>query len=482
MSSRNAKQRCGRKFRLCQKKGSSFTVGNGNKFAYIAWHLIPKTMTVRLICCVGCVLCCVLLSCSKSPSSAAPTNPIPPANPNPPTTTAKTITMNLDLVIDGQQTGKYTFEFIVTEPGGQSLLDTIMNTNGPLIATIHPTDSMVDVTTIVKDSADFLTAIVYKGVNPAAWKNSVPEPVVQISYPLETGHSAHVYFTNLPPAPFPSADHAGDFAFFDYTWSAGAVDGYDTAFNTFYSHYDNAWAYVLLPYDGLYSLYKPIGYLDTINLSTMDTAVMISLSLPAGFTLSPSAANYPTMLMGILDTTDLSQSVQLGPTTYATLYNAPNSYFLIPKTPIQKYETQVAGRNSVGDVEYFYNYGNSVPASPGFLDPNSFTLGSDRSDSFAISFSGARPTFYTTGWGIANFSLYICSSSDSNVVHPQTFLNKLKSKLLSGVPFSDLQYGDLELGSIAGYTYGSFLNYASDPRPGASQRVSSASILIRNYN
>jgi hypothetical protein len=433
-------------------------------------------MPRQLIPCIGLALLCAFVACSKSPSPAAPINPTNPVTPTNPTTPAS-VTMNVDLIPYQPVAATFTFELIIAEPGGQVLLDTVTTTNSPIIAKIQSADSLVNVTTIIKDSTGYLSAFGYRGVNPSTWKYSAPAPNVQILYPAATYTVADAFFTSVPAAPSTPANYMGDFAFFDYNMAAdpiGGYDVYDSTFSTGYGRYPNSYAYVLLPYAGLYKLYKPANDNEILSLAAMDTAATVQLNLPAQFMMEQGGGDFQTKLIGITDTTDLTQSVQLGPTAYTTGLSTYNTYFQIPKTPMQKYETQVSGFNN-GSFVYYYNYGSTVPTTPVFPDPGSFMVVSNQSDSFAITFTGQHPTYYRTDWATTgNVSLSLWSSPDSNAVNPMTFLNGLKSKLLSGASFSGLKCYDLQLESITGYNYGSFLNYVSNPTLKTTQRVSTA--------
>ena len=447
-------------------------------------HLIPF---------IGLALICAFVACSKSPSPAAPTSPTNPVTPPPvnPTQPAKTVTMNLNLLIDSDQTGSLTYEFIVSQAGGQVLLDTVTTSHGPLLATILAADSLVDVTTIARLPSDGSIYIyAYKGVNPSAWKTSVPLPQIQIPFPgTQSSASGEVSFTNVPPEPADAQANSGYFVFNSYHTEAWLYN-YTPASNNLtvnYTYYPNFYNYLLLPNLGLYKLYKPSATFESIDLTTMDTTTTIPLNLPAGFVMAQGFGTvdsniYLSQLMGIPDTTDLSKSVQLGPSVFMTVNNEANTYFQIPKTPMEKYETQISGYNSVNDAIYFYSYGNSVANTPVFPDANSFGTGARQSDSFAIKFSGTPPTYYSTQWRTTTYvSMVLYASPDSTVLHPTTYLNNLKSKLLTGVSLSGMFCATLQLETVAGFNYNSFLNYTSNATLRASQRVSSASLLYRAY-
>ena len=438
-------------------------------------------MPLRVLSYFGLAFCWAFFACSKSPSPAAPTNPTNPVTPTNPTTPAG-VTMNLDLTPYQPTAATFTFELIIAEPGGQVLLDTVTTTNSPIIAKIQSADSLVNVTTIIRDSTGYLSAFGYRGVNPSTWKYSAPAPDVRIPYPAAAYTAADAYFENVPPPPPTPPNYAGDIALFDYNTTSTISGYYDSTSTAIYARYANAYAYLLLPYAGLYKLYKPANDNEIVSLATMDTAVTVQLNLPAQFMMEQGGAAFQTQLTGITDTTDLTQSVQLGPTAYGTGPDTYNTYFQIPKTPMQKYETQVSGYN-VGNLVYYYNYGSTVPATPVFPDPGSFTVVSNQGDSFAITFTGQHPTYYKTDWAnTGNISLSLWSSPDSNAVNPMTFLNGLKSKLLSGASFSGLKCYDLQLETIAGFNYGSFLNYVSNPTLKTTQRVSTASMLEQSYH
>src|SRR5450631_2019323 len=124
----------------------------------------------------------LFLSCNKNNDKPAPVIPPPVLG-----------TMNINLQASG-------IEFIITEPGGKVLLDTVPSLNGNLVASLRTNQSLVDITSINFDSAGKRYVITsYKGVNPSTWKSAyaggydAPIPLLSGTYPT-------LLYTHVPAA------------------------------------------------------------------------------------------------------------------------------------------------------------------------------------------------------------------------------------------------------------------------------------------
>ena len=383
------------------------------------------------------------------------------------------------------QQGAYTFEVIISEPGGHILLDTVTTSNGPLVTTLTSPDSLIDVTTITKDTSGYYAVYAYKGANPSGWGWSEPLPSYQLQYPTGPYTQASLFCKNLPPQANLTTPSA---IFYDVILNnlayEGNLTGYDNVANTVsvgYNRFANAYNYLLLQYSDLYTLYKPQSDDDTIDLTHLDTAVKVLFNRPYPYTIIFYGSQNPTMLVGLPDTTDLSQAILFSAIGHQLTYSSDGADFEIPKMAMQKYELRLDATISNNDQVYFYSYANSIPATPVFLDPNSFTVLSTQSDSFSINFTAIHPSYYYTQWSTNNVTLQLWASPDSNTVHPVSFLNGLKSKLLKGIPYSNLQLTNLQLETTAGYAYGAFLYNNSSPASSNVPRVTSSSMLNRTF-
>ena len=72
-----------------------------------------------------------------------------------------------------------------------------------------------------------------------------------------------------------------------------------------YPHHGNNPVYVLFPQTGQYNFHVPAGSTDTVDLTHMDTAVMLHYTAPQPYTFGSN------ILYGYIDTTDFSKSMQL---------------------------------------------------------------------------------------------------------------------------------------------------------------------------
>src|ERR1700733_12891032 len=125
------------------------------------------------------------LSCNRSMNR-------PPA---PPPTAG--ISINLTYPENNPVYGKQ-IELIINEPGGAVLLDSTIPVNIPIVTTLHTTQKLVDITTVVNDSsAGTIYVTTWKAVDPTGWTTAYPNGY-NITNHNTSGSTAELYYTNLP--------------------------------------------------------------------------------------------------------------------------------------------------------------------------------------------------------------------------------------------------------------------------------------------
>lgn len=327
------------------------------------------------------------------------------------------------------------WEIIVSEPAGKLLLDTVCSVNTKITANLHTNSYVVNLTCVSYTSLfDDYSVVSYRNVNPRNW--------TYLPYPYNVGvmgdtlpQSIRTTYYTHPPAlgTFESTDF-NDILVSDYTWALGlaGVANYQPGDATYqpgglltvtnFTHADNP-VYTLFPQLGLYNFHiPPTTGNDTVDLTHMDTAVMVNYALPSSaYSLSNRSLN------GYADTTDLNKSMILFSTS-GTLGQYPVD-LEYPATGVQAYWLNLQATSTANDYIQYIGYGPKIPSSIPWLSAADYTLQSDLQDSFAVSF-GPKPTFYNTTWNSGKINFVLYSAPDGTTLHPYTWLTHLGSKLL----------------------------------------------------
>jgi hypothetical protein len=386
--------------------------------------------------------------------------------PPPVDTTGNTATMNINLTYSGT-TVTGNFELVIAEPGGKLLLDTIAPVQTAVKAALKTNFKLLDVSYIyvfdTTTGSSQYTANVYKSVDLSGWNTVNPGSIV-LDYPNPAGSNDVLYITNYPAAAITDGNVYNSFMFNNGVINSFSNGTYDPAGNTLrlsYQRRTGANNYLVLPHLGLYKLFVPNGVTnDTLDYSSLDTAIAISFARPSP---SPFSLIYPgCVFTGIPDSTNLASAVSL-----LDLFNplAPVTGDLqMPKTPMQKYEISISAKNANNDYAYYYGYVSTIPAQLPFADPSSFTVGSQQNDNFSVTFNNPGTTSFcmTTLTG-THLRLNYFTSPDSIPLHPVTFFTSQKSKLLNGVPISDLAMNNFVFTNVPGFVFADYFAYVCNP-------------------
>lgn len=426
---------------------------------------MKKTFT---LCLWRCMLAMGLIACHKDHHS-----PIPPTPP----VTGK---LNINTSYP-DYTGTFTnFEFIVSEPGGKLLLDTVVAVNTPLTATLSTDATLVNATTVVYNPG-YLQYDVnnYRGVNPNTWNIISPPQFYDVMKPTayQTSSPSTVVYTHPPAVNDPTSLSnmiMSDFSQVDnlgvpympsqVTYQPGVsltINYYNSGNNTLY---------LLFPQLGLYNFHNYQSALDSVDLTHMDTAVEITYTKPA------STITALSLLRGFLDTTSQTSSVLL----YDAFTPGPADVEY-PTKGVQAYELLYTAISTSKEAVTFYFYGPGVPATIPFPASPSYTIVANQSDSFNVQFPGPRPSFYSGNWLAGNTNLTVYASPDSGVVHPLTLLNSLNSKLLSGQSFGNPVVQNLTWEQFPGLDLGGGLAYFFNPSQYPNFRLNGSMLLERTF-
>ena len=420
----------------------------------------------------GILLSVCLLACHKDSSKPSPGSSQTPLG---------TININLTYPYPASPVPP-SFELNISEPGGKVLLDDIFQVNSYIHAGLATNAKVVDVTVIMGDAASGFLVRVFKGVDPSKWTDVIPGSYripYRSSYPNTT--AAHLYCTHFPAAAVTGTDYLNAFVFANGAVNAqtpGTINPTDPANYTLsqdYRRYPGAYTFLLLPRAGLCKFYLPTKDYDTLDLSSMDQAIAVSFPRTKDFTIQYPACSF----LGLPDATDVTRAVNFLDPLASTAMSYASADFFYPKQPMQAYETYISVSTKPNETMGYYSYGKSVPTTLSLPDPAGYTLLSKQNDSFAIRFTGSKPTYYTTNWYNSKVNLFITASPDSGVIHPVSLLTRQKNKLLSGLTISDVLGGELTFASVGGMDYNGYFNFFCDPakaKPGSVASCSDYSI------
>lgn len=423
---------------------------------------MKKTLTYALVS-----LCVTLYSCHKDNSQT----PLPPLD-------TSRVNKNIDLDLtytDNQDTlKKDQWEVIVSEPAGKVLLDTIAPVNIALRTTLHTTAYVVDITSVFKSASWYgYTVTAYRNVNPRTW-TALPGPYASFP-PVNTlpPTLTTTYYTHPPVlSNFETLDF-NDLLVSDYTLAVGlgGPAGYQPSYPAYqpgglltvsnWSHDDNP-VYTLFPQLGLYNFHTPPSTgNDTVDLTHMDTAVMVNFTPPAqgNFFLSD--------LLGYADTTDLSRSMTL----FINEFNSNSQYPAVLEYPlkgVQAYVFDLEGTSAINEYMQYFSFGTRIASSVNWLTAADYTIQANQQDSFVVTFNGTKPTFYSMMWESGNISFQLYSAPDGATLHPFTWLTHLGSKLLQGQSIVSVAPIDLYMAQATGLPsdYNAYLSaYATTKIP-----------------
>jgi hypothetical protein len=386
----------------------------------------------------------LLVSCSKHNSTGSTGTTV--------TGVAPPVTMKLNLT-----TSFPNEEIIFSDSGGKVLLDTMSPYPNPLVATLQTSQQLIDVSFISLDTAYSLYHVsMYKSVDPSMWSTFDGAYGYNPRYPrIPNGvvPTASVVFKNVPAAA------EGDFplvANYANTFGTSAVFLPPSFLEVNYEKPSASnYVYLIFPHAGLYNFHLPPagGQPDTVDLSKMDTAVTIqAFTTPSDYTIANLTLN------GILDTTDLSKSIEM----YVDPPNLGAPALQYPKKMVQMYDLNVNASNSDGYANY-ETVGNTINATLPFPEPSSYSITSSLATNFSVGFNGVQPAFYSTTWANANISLTIYAPGDSTSVDPQSLITNLKSKVLQGQTFSNLKLSGFSFTELIGIDYSGVINLEHNP-------------------
>jgi hypothetical protein len=344
-------------------------------------------------------------------------------------------------------------ELIVSESGGNVLLDTITPANTHITASLSTKATTVNLTNIYYDALKKIyVAQTYLGVNPSGWAGDY-----SLSYYNPYGPRPAdiipdtITFTNLP------SQKALVFSQNPFTGVNQNIATPNTAIEID-SIVPGNYAYLLCPTTGQSKMVIPDQSKETVDCSTMDQA--------ASGTFSPSSyfTHYFTNIYGYLDSTNQNSQIWLYINDYvadSTLVNTLPQ-LLYPTKNIQKYAVTAAFSHGIYELAQWYACSDVVNTNITYPDPGSYTLAATQNTQFALNWNSAKPTYYTTYWGDATVSWTIYSSPDSTMLNPVGLLTAQKSKLLQGQDLTKLTFGEFTFETVNGYNYPGFLGLIND--------------------
>lgn len=368
-------------------------------------------------------------------------------------------TLSINLLYPNGDTADWgsSYELIVSERGGNILLDTIASYNIPVVAKMATKNSVVDLTTITNLPAyQYYYTTVFTAVQPAKWEvipdnNNAPTPV-------QPGTPSQVVYTNTPAwypdstqfSSLPAYSNGGYNITYDNTNHLTTVgySGPGTGSDDLYVLFSNL---------GLYHYQSVNSTHNTISLAQMDTTAKVNYSLPPQYTLRSSFFKaYP-------DTADFTKWLFLylyyGHQPVADLQYPP-----VNRTPFQKYLLTMEAINPNETLDY--STFSSTPPPPGtmtipFPSAPIYTLNSTANNNFSVNFS-QQPTTYTAYLSTANDAVYIVAPPDSTQINALSLLNSLNSKWLKGQNLSALKVFGFSYETAAGLDYSQYFLHQTD--------------------
>jgi hypothetical protein len=368
-----------------------------------------------------------LFACKKSHD----VTPAPPVKP-----TDSTIHINYIYLASSfqMQTGKVTqIELIINEDSGKILLDTVAAVNTNIIADLKTTSTVVDLTVISFQAYNPAYSVdTYEGIHPAAWSvlpgsdSTIGSPP---TVPFGAG-AASLYYTHVP----------AQLQAQPYRWTSYA----DLIAGSFFNAGDdglslygqlNEPAYLVFPNQAMYNFHQVTSTADTVDLSTMDTAVRVKF---------PRPAQYPVLtatLSGFVDSSNEQSKVVVSQFESGTDSIVGADLVYPGKKVFQKYEVNLIFTDFGNTSECIYSndWCDTVDAHPILPDDSYYTLSSTQNNNFSVQFNRLAPGFYLTQWNATNIAWNLFTATDSAVLHPLSFLSSLKSKLLAGQSLNSMK-------------------------------------------
>lgn len=425
---------------------------------------------------VACSVAIFVLSGCKKSDTITPPKPTPPTG-----------TMQLSMAIDSST------ELIVSETGGNVLLDTIAAANSTLSATIHTNDALVDLTAIVYyNSFNDYNIVTYKAVNPSTWTSpyQLIYPPYTIQFPRSYTQTNSVAF-DLTPATTPVfnrsplAPNQDSTIFISYYADQPIGNGY--SFTTYYGGYPYYiitdypaginQLYLLYTATGQYYFYTPQSTIDTVSNFIMDTARNVKVNIPSEYT---QVTPLQTIVNAFMDTTNLANSITLYPTS--TNWNAIfTSDLQIPNIPIQKYEFGAMLTGTDSGTATFYSYADTLTTTPSLPDQSYYVLNAKQPSNFSVSFSKVQPTYYVVTLTNSNISWSLFASADSTSLQPLSMLTALHSKFLAAQNVTNLSFSNFYMQTVPGFDYGGFMAYSSDSTATKTKHLTYETSYSRSY-
>lgn len=367
-------------------------------------------------------------------------------------------TINVNLATNPVVAG--SLEVIISESsGGKVLLDTTGPITTSLVASLRTDQKLLDYTVIGYDSGLSQYVIsTYKAVDLSNWSSLIQKDYSAPISPLPS-RQASILYTNIPL-------NQGSVYLNDYVGSNGfsTLSGPPNSYGVTYTQYgSNNYMYLLFSGTGLYNFHIPQGLSDTVDLTHMDTAVMLNFKMPVGYTVSSSN------LIGIMDTTDFGRSLIL----YET-FNPGQPDMEYPRKLVQKFEPYIYASNGVGQNYFgYYSYGDSIPATLPVPDASAaYTVSSTKNTNFSVKFgSAASPSYYTTTWNGTGIHWSLYCSPDSTTLNPVGLLTSLNSKMLKGQNLSGIAVAGFGYESAQGFKYQDFFSYVHNTDMIKTRRV-----------
>jgi hypothetical protein len=402
------------------------------------------------------------LSCQKHNSPA----PITPTGPDTSTTTPPKIvdsTLAINLTYSDSNGGLgQTYELIISETGGNILLDSVAAFNVPVAVTLKTKQPSVNVSTVIFiPQFNTYTVNIFKAVQPAQWVEPTPGAKENLSYP--NSFPAKITYLNVPPT------SSNNVLFSDLPAPGGVEIAYVNGLtdpiqlNIGYPGRPNSdnYAYLLLSNLGQYSYHEIKTNNDTVDLSQMDNAVLVHFSKPSQYTM------HLPYLYGYLDSTDFTKyqilSVGGDPTAIADLEYPPKNI-----VPVQNYLVYADATTTSNESVSYSTFSDSVPTVLPWPTTPIYTLGATQNNSFSITFSQA-PTLYSTIWSAGNTSVLIYAPPDSTTQQPLNLINSLKSKMLQGQSLSALKFAGINYSIAPSVDYNGYFNNQCDPVKAATK-------------
>ena len=407
-------------------------------------------LSARTVFAISIVLCC-LYACKKNNASHL--------------SSGNSVTLSFSTPADS------AMELTISETGGKILVDTIFATNGISSANLHTSDTLVDVTTIIKagggNQPTSYLVYTHKAVNLARWQTVAPGYYGVSLGLLPVPTIANLTYINSPTIPSsPPTDYSFNSILFSdapinasslVTSYSGGAYHYPATIDYEYDQYGNNLDYILFAGAGQYKFHTHSTNSDTVDLTEMETATLINFSRPQEYGTVGSCS-----LVGYWDTTNYTNSNILYSLTPLQSNNsiADVEY---PTEKCQAYELNVFLANSTTSGSSFYSYGSTVPSTLPLPDESAYNLSSSTASLFSLTFAAPKPTYYLTTWEAGNISWVYYAPPDSTTLHPLSTLSALNSKLLQAQDLSSLALYSFSFGIAQGMNYLSFYEYLTNP-------------------